>query len=197
MGDMADMLHEQAWDENFEDQRFSPFRPAVLACKFCGSKSVKWGRLNGSWRLFTNGEPHTCTAFRLHQLREEKRMGLHRSNQGGINHDSETLGDEQPTHTLSVVKHDGKFLLDGKFFMVQRADLGANTSTNCKVDNYGNPTLEWPGRSVYGTREEAEQVAAALAAKSPGYPFVVMEAVAAVAQAAPAVVKRAMPLTRR
>lgn len=88
---------------------------------------------------------------------------------------------------MSIIKHNGLLLLDGKFWTIQRGDVAPN-----KFDRFFNPRLEWPGRSVFFEREQAEQIATKLASKYTEYPFIVMEASAAFAAAQQPVVKRSL-----
>ena len=72
-------------------------------------------------------------------------------------------------------------IIDGRFYMVQRADVANNRFhwRGYVTDRRGNPRVVWPGRSIWRTREEAEDVARRLALRHPDYPFIVMEAIVA------------------
>lgn len=84
---------------------------------------------------------------------------------------------------MKIVKSGHRHLIDGTFYMVQRADLKPNTYhwRGYVTDTRGNPRVAWPGGSIWGTEAEALRVAEALATKYPDYPFVVMKATIAVA----------------
>lgn len=83
----------------------------------------------------------------------------------------------------------GIYLVEGKFFTIQRADV-PNRGCQYLTDSHGNPRLEWPGRSVFGTLKQAEEVATKLASQYDDYPFVVMQAVSAFAAQSRPVVRR-------
>ncbi len=55
------------------------------------------------------------------------------------------------------------------FWMIQSSAL-----TPGAKDKFGRQVLYWPGRSVFKTKEEAEQGAAVLATEHPGTTFFVM-----------------------
>lgn len=83
----------------------------------------------------------------------------------------------------------GIYLVEGKFYTIQRADV-LNRGGQYLTDSQGNPRLEWPGQSIFGTLKLAEDVATRLASQHDDYPFVVMQAVSAFAAQSRLVVKR-------
>lgn len=65
MGDMADMLIEQGFeqwlDDNADGMGHEPNPPAFITCRYCKTRGLEWGDLDGKWRLFTGkGELHAC-----------------------------------------------------------------------------------------------------------------------------------------
>lgn len=74
-------------------------------------------------------------------------------------------------------------VIDDKFYMIQ-SDV---VNPESKNDKFGRATFEWPGRSIFGSKQEALEGAQALAEKNPERTFYVMEAVAAVKVKAPKV----------
>ena len=60
MGDIADWLMEQDWDDEFADGE--PFTPRPPRCKHCGSRDVRWRQQSGRWVLFSlqPGVVHRC-----------------------------------------------------------------------------------------------------------------------------------------
>jgi len=66
MGEMADMLLDQMWDE---DEDCDPEHhgggkhpnPRLKVCKFCGMEGLDWGKdKSGKWRLFEDHILHVC-----------------------------------------------------------------------------------------------------------------------------------------
>lgn len=73
MGDMADMLIEQGmeqWlDDNADGMGHEPNPPAFITCRYCKTRGLEWGDLDGKWRLFTGkGELHACKVNSLPAL---------------------------------------------------------------------------------------------------------------------------------
>lgn len=71
-------------------------------------------------------------------------------------------------------------IITEKFYMVQRGDVAMNTFARPavpKCDMHGNPKVEWPGRSIYSTEEEATKIADILRQEAPQYPFYVMASI--------------------
>jgi hypothetical protein len=89
MGDMADMLNEQIWDmeearidyrqgrmgdvEAYEmgiidelGYEIRSGRTVTLkkTCLHCGMTGLKWGQVDGKWRLHEGKTQHNCPAFR-------------------------------------------------------------------------------------------------------------------------------------
>lgn len=59
MGDMADMILDQMWDDPFGDDEPDP--PAFITCKYCKVDGFEWRTINGKWRLHTpDGKLHQC-----------------------------------------------------------------------------------------------------------------------------------------
>lgn len=77
-----------------------------------------------------------------------------------------------------IATSSGLRIVDGKFWTAMRLDVRTSLGATAH-DRFGRPMLEWPGRSVYESREAAERVVAELALRMPQSP--VAEAVAAVA----------------
>jgi len=72
----------------------------------------------------------------------------------------------------------GRFVIQDQFYMVQRTDLKTNefvTPATIKVDTHGNPRLQWPGGSVFGSLEKAQEVRDVLSKENPEWRFVIME----------------------
>lgn len=74
-----------------------------------------------------------------------------------------------------------KRMIRGKFWMVQSHIV----APEFKNDRFGRPTVDWPGRSIFMTRKEAEDCAQALTKQYPDHAFFVMEAVEMVAAKGP------------
>ncbi len=65
MGDIVDWMFQAGLLDmpdpfDHEEPSWIPKQPV---CKYCGSKKVWWGKLNGKWRLFTGKGVHTCNAY--------------------------------------------------------------------------------------------------------------------------------------
>lgn len=58
---MADMILDGAWDceEEWED------REHVVTCRYCGTKNLTWGMVDGKWRLFNKKGIHKCKVVPL------------------------------------------------------------------------------------------------------------------------------------
>ena len=64
MGDIADMLMDQAMDDEFEDTWYEPGPLRTVACKHCKSADVKWKRINNKWVLFNlDNDIHGCKEY--------------------------------------------------------------------------------------------------------------------------------------
>ena len=64
MGDMADYYLESQDYWNL-DEELRDYNPISAKCKFCNKAGLQWNiEANGRWRLYDNGEPHTCNAYR-------------------------------------------------------------------------------------------------------------------------------------
>jgi len=77
-----------------------------------------------------------------------------------------------------VTDTNGRFVIEGQFFMIQRTDIAKNEfakPTIPKTDRHGNPRLEWPGGSIFPSLDKARSVRDLLASSNPEWTFVIME----------------------
>jgi len=68
MGDITDWLlgSQDPYPDPFDHEYDEPsywYKPT--RCKYCGSSSVTWSKIEGKWRLYTHGKPHTCNAYTM------------------------------------------------------------------------------------------------------------------------------------
>jgi len=62
MGDMADMLIEQGFQNMIDGMDEEPW---TRACKYCDERDLHWRQLAEGWRLFNDlGEMHSCKEYR-------------------------------------------------------------------------------------------------------------------------------------
>lgn len=60
MGDIADHLIANFMDYP-EDQWGESERPLLKTCRYCGTKGLHWGMIDGRWRLHDkDGNAHYC-----------------------------------------------------------------------------------------------------------------------------------------
>lgn len=71
MGDMADMIAEQAWDDYFEARK----RRTDLVCNRCSAPNLRWGQAFGKWRLFrADGIMHSCVVRKKKEIKVDKKF---------------------------------------------------------------------------------------------------------------------------
>lgn len=87
----------------------------------------------------------------------------------GVKGDTVLTGNEE---CIVNTSNDGKRVVYGKFWLVQNDTV----NPSYKDDKFGRPTLEWPGKSIFGSYEEALACARAMTKKFER-PFFVMQAV--------------------
>jgi len=68
MGDLSDwfLSSEDYLPDPFSHEHDEPYyryRSAPLACRYCKSRNVCWGKVEGRWRLYTGNKPHTCNEY--------------------------------------------------------------------------------------------------------------------------------------
>lgn len=63
MGDMADMLIDQFWDIDHEQDEdgYEPVWPRTgVTCRCCGRKELTWRKRDNKWRLHDQRGIHVC-----------------------------------------------------------------------------------------------------------------------------------------
>lgn len=66
MGDITNWLldSEDAYPDPFDhDEPSYGYYRSLPKCKYCGSTSVMWNKVDGKWRLYTKGKPHKCVEY--------------------------------------------------------------------------------------------------------------------------------------
>lgn len=76
--------------------------------------------------------------------------------------------------------------INGRFWMIQNSNIKTSNGLHCK-DKFGRSMVEWPGRSIFNTKAEADLAAKDMAQRFPDSKFYVMEAVSMYETAKPPV----------
>lgn len=58
MGDMADFINDDGWDER------DGYEPVAIQCRYCKRDGFYWFETEDGWRLVTaTGKVHSCKAY--------------------------------------------------------------------------------------------------------------------------------------
>lgn len=61
MGDIADMLIDQMWDDlDRDDWDDEPPAQYWKKCRCCGQEGLHWNQIDGKWRLCNDDGLHMC-----------------------------------------------------------------------------------------------------------------------------------------
>lgn len=89
MGDMADYFLDEVldWEEAYFDYLHSgrseeeasfhlgdaiPRSPSLRACRCCGEEGLRWGKVEGKWRLFRGAKLHNCPVNPLKEKTDDE-----------------------------------------------------------------------------------------------------------------------------
>ena len=65
---MAEYTDEAGWsDDDLRDLEYEDVGYSGVRCKYCGKGGMRWGQVGigkSGWRLFDNGELHSCKGDR-------------------------------------------------------------------------------------------------------------------------------------
>ena len=76
MGDMADALIDELWDDEWEGEQ-EDWYEHLQTCKYCGLRNLWWVETERGWRLANkSGRIHTCKKYKSGAHNDSKRSKI-------------------------------------------------------------------------------------------------------------------------